>query len=49
MKKFKYKYIFNPNTLNYEAITYTIRDYAWIVTRYLLAGVVLGGIGIFFT
>ena len=46
MKKFKYKYIFNPNTLNYEAITYTIRDYAWIVTRYLLAGVVLGGIGI---
>ena len=46
MKKFKYKYIFNPNTLNYEAITYTIRDYAWIVTRYVLAGVVLGGIGI---
>jgi murein DD-endopeptidase MepM/ murein hydrolase activator NlpD len=46
MKKFKYKYIFNPNTLNYEAITYTIRDYTWIVTRYVLAGVVLGGIGI---
>ena len=46
MKKFKYKYIFNPNTLKYEAITYTIRDYAWIVTRYVLAGVVLGGIGI---
>ena len=46
MKKFKYKYIFNPNTLNYEAITYTLRDYAWIVTRYVLAGVVLGGIGI---
>jgi murein DD-endopeptidase MepM/ murein hydrolase activator NlpD len=46
MKKFKYKYFFNPNTLNYEAITYTIRDYAWIVTRYVLAGVVLGGIGI---
>lgn len=46
MRKFKYKYIFNPTTLNYEAITYTLRDYTWIVLRYLLAGVVLGGIGI---
>jgi murein DD-endopeptidase MepM/ murein hydrolase activator NlpD len=46
VRKDKSKYRFNPITLDYEAITYTIRDYSWIVVRYLLAGVVLGGIGI---
>jgi murein DD-endopeptidase MepM/ murein hydrolase activator NlpD len=44
MARFKYK--FNPLTLNFEKISYTVRDYVITALRYLFAGLVLGGIGV---
>jgi murein DD-endopeptidase MepM/ murein hydrolase activator NlpD len=44
MARFKYK--FNPITLNFEKISYGIRDYFITGLRYLFAGLVLGGIGV---
>jgi murein DD-endopeptidase MepM/ murein hydrolase activator NlpD len=44
MARFKYK--FNPLTLNFEKISYGIRDYLITGLRYLFAGLVLGGIGV---
>jgi murein DD-endopeptidase MepM/ murein hydrolase activator NlpD len=44
MARFKYK--FNPLTLNFEKISYGIRDYFITGLRYLFAGLVLGGIGV---
>jgi murein DD-endopeptidase MepM/ murein hydrolase activator NlpD len=44
MARFKYK--FNPTTLNFEKISYTVRDYLFTGLRYLFAGLVLGGIGV---
>lgn len=44
MARFKYK--FNPLTLNFEKISYGIRDYVITGLRYLFAGLVLGGIGV---
>jgi murein DD-endopeptidase MepM/ murein hydrolase activator NlpD len=42
----KFKYIFNPATLNFEQISFTVRDYVWVGIRYLLAGLVIGGFGV---
>ena len=44
MAKFKYK--FNPTTLNFEKISLSVRDYLVVALRYLLAGGVIGGIGV---
>ncbi|MCC6599305.1 MAG: hypothetical protein IT223_01365, partial [Crocinitomicaceae bacterium] len=44
MPRLKYK--FNPTTLNFEKIRYTVRDYTFTGLRYLLAGGVIGGIGV---
>jgi murein DD-endopeptidase MepM/ murein hydrolase activator NlpD len=44
MARLKYK--FNPSTLNFEKISYTIRDYLVQGLRYLFAGGVIGGIGV---
>lgn len=40
------KYKFNPSTLNFERVSYTIRDYFLLGLRYLFAGAVIGGIGV---
>ena len=42
----KFKYIFNPTTLNFEMISYTVRDYVWLVLKYLIVGLVIGGLGV---
>ena len=42
----KFKYIFNPTTLNFEQISYTVRDYVWLVLKYLIVGLVIGGMGV---
>ncbi len=42
----KFKYIFNPTTLNFEMISYTVRDYVWLVMKYLIVGLVIGGMGV---
>ncbi len=42
----KFKYIFNPTTLNFEQISFTVRDYVWVGARYLIAGLVIGGLGV---
>lgn len=42
----KFKYIFNPTTLNFEQISYTVRDYVWLVLKYLIVGLVIGGLGV---
>ena len=42
----KQKFKFNPNTLNFETITYGLRDYLLTALRYLFAGTVIGGIGV---
>lgn len=42
----KFKYIFNPTTLNFEQISFTVRDYVWVGIRYLTAGLVIGGFGV---
>jgi hypothetical protein len=44
MARFRYK--FNPSTLNFERISYSIRDYLLLALRYLFAGSVIGGIGV---
>jgi murein DD-endopeptidase MepM/ murein hydrolase activator NlpD len=44
MARLKYK--FNPSTLNFEKISYGIRDYAVTALKYLFAGLVIGGIGV---
>lgn len=44
MARLKYKY--NPVTLNFEKISYTIRDYALSGLKYLFAGLVIGAIGV---
>ena len=44
MARLKYK--FNPTTLNFEKISYGIRDYLFASLRYIFAGVVLGSIGV---
>ncbi|MFN8699204.1 MAG: M23 family metallopeptidase [Flavobacteriales bacterium] len=44
MARLKYK--FNPSTLNFERISYSIRDYLVQGLRYLFAGAVIGGIGV---
>jgi len=44
MARLKYK--FNPSTLNFERISYSIRDYLIQGLRYLFAGAVIGGIGV---
>jgi murein DD-endopeptidase MepM/ murein hydrolase activator NlpD len=44
MARLKYK--FNPSTLNFERIRYSIRDYLIQGLRYLFAGAVIGGIGV---
>ncbi|MFN9802133.1 MAG: M23 family metallopeptidase, partial [Bacteroidota bacterium] len=40
------RYKFNPSTLNFERISYSIRDYLFQGLRYLFAGSVIGGIGV---
>jgi murein DD-endopeptidase MepM/ murein hydrolase activator NlpD len=42
----KFKYRFNPSTLNFEQISFTVRDYLILGFRYLLAGLVIGGLGV---
>jgi murein DD-endopeptidase MepM/ murein hydrolase activator NlpD len=42
----KSKYKFNPSTLNFEQISYGIRDYFLVGLRYLFAGLVIGAIGV---
>jgi len=42
----KQKFKFNPNTLNFEKITFGLRDYLLTGLRYLFAGTVIGGIGV---
>ncbi len=42
----KFKYIFNPTTLNFEMISFTVRDYVWLVLKYLIVGLVIGGLGV---
>ncbi len=44
MPRLKYK--FNPSTLNFEKISYGIRDYTVSALRYLFAGLVIGAIGV---
>jgi hypothetical protein len=44
MPRLKYK--FNPSTLNFEKISYGIRDYLFSALRYLFAGLVIGAIGV---
>jgi hypothetical protein len=44
MARLKYK--FNPITLNFEKISYGIRDYFFSSLRYLFAGLVIGAIGV---
>jgi murein DD-endopeptidase MepM/ murein hydrolase activator NlpD len=44
MARLKYK--FNPITLNFEKISYGIRDYFFSALRYLFAGLVIGAIGV---
>ncbi len=44
MPRLKYK--FNPSTLNFEKISYGIRDYLFGAMRYLFAGLVIGAIGV---
>jgi murein DD-endopeptidase MepM/ murein hydrolase activator NlpD len=44
MPRLKYK--FNPSTLNFEKISYGIRDYLFGALRYLFAGLVIGAIGV---
>jgi murein DD-endopeptidase MepM/ murein hydrolase activator NlpD len=44
MPRLKYK--FNPSTLNFEKISYGIRDYTLSALRYLFAGLVIGAIGV---
>jgi hypothetical protein len=44
MPRLKYK--FNPSTLNFEKISYGIRDYLFVAMRYLFAGLVIGAIGV---
>jgi Peptidase family M23 len=44
MARLKYK--FNPSTLNFEKISYGIRDYSLVVLKYLFAGLVVGAIGV---
>jgi murein DD-endopeptidase MepM/ murein hydrolase activator NlpD len=44
MARLKYK--FNPSTLNFEKISYGLRDYFFASLRYLFAGVVIGSIGV---
>jgi len=44
MARLKYK--FNPSTLNFEKISYGIRDYTLSAVRYLFAGLVIGIIGV---
>ena len=44
MPRLKYK--FNPSTLNFEKISYGIRDYTISGLRYLFAGLVIGAIGV---
>ncbi len=40
------KYKFNPSTLNFEKISFGIRDYFFSSLRYLFAGLVIGAIGV---
>jgi len=40
------KYKFNPSTLIFERIRYTIRDYLILGLKYLFAGSVIGGVGV---
>ena len=42
----KTKFKFNPNTLNFEKITFGLRDYLLTGLRYLFAGTIIGGIGV---
>lgn len=44
MARLKYK--FNPSTLNFEKISYGIRDYTLGAVKYLFAGLVIGAIGV---
>ena len=44
MARLKYK--FNPSTLNFEKISYGIRDYTVSALKYLFAGLVIGAIGV---
>jgi murein DD-endopeptidase MepM/ murein hydrolase activator NlpD len=44
MARLKYK--FNPSTLNFEKISYGIRDYTLGALKYLFAGLVIGAIGV---
>ncbi len=44
MARLKYK--FNPSTLNFEKISYGIRDYSLSAIKYLFAGLVIGAIGV---
>lgn len=44
MARLKYK--FNPTTLNFEKISFTVRDYLVQGLRYLFAGLVIGAIGV---
>jgi len=40
------KYKFNPSTLNFEKISYGLRDYLSSALKYLFAGLVIGAIGV---
>ncbi len=42
----KIKYRFNPNSLNFERISYTVRDYAINLLRYTFAGLVFAVIAV---
>ncbi|MEZ4799015.1 MAG: M23 family metallopeptidase [Flavobacteriales bacterium] len=44
MARLKYK--FNPTTLNFEKISFTVKDYMVQGLRYLFAGLVIGAIGV---
>lgn len=44
MARLKYK--FNPSTLNFEKISYGLRDYLLSALKYLFAGLVIGAIGV---
>lgn len=44
MARLKYK--FNPTTLSFEKISFTVRDYFLQGLRYLFAGLVIGAIGV---
>lgn len=44
MARLKYK--FNPSTLNFEKISYGLRDYILSALKYLFAGLVIGAIGV---